>query len=302
MGTPDFAVPSLESLVQHGYEIPAVVTTPDRPRGRGREVLPSPVKRRAAELGVPVLQPPSLKAPEFAGQLRNLSPDILAVVAFRILPKNIYSIPRFGSFNLHASLLPRYRGAAPIQRAIMNGEELTGLTTFFLEEEVDTGAVILQKAVPIAEEDDAGSLHDRLSVLGAALVLETVRLVEEGNAPRIPQDASMATPAPKVLKGDCHIRWNQPARSVRNLIRALSPAPGAYTRHGGRVIKVYRAEMARDLQDLPAGEVLLEGGSLFVGTAESVLSLAELQQEGRRRLPVEEFLRGYRLRSGDRLE
>jgi len=302
MGTPDFAVPSLECLVRHGYEVAAVVTVPDKPRGRGREVLPSPVKQRAAELGIPVLQPPLLNAPEFTGQLREFSPEILVVVAFRILPKIVYSIPRLGAFNLHASLLPKYRGAAPIQRAIMNGEKMTGLTTFFLEEKVDTGTMILQKAVPISDEDDAGILHDRLSVLGADLVLETVRRIEDGSALRIPQDTSLATPAPKILKEDCLIQWPQPAQSIRDLIRALSPAPGARTRHAKRVIKIYRAEIAQEVRSLPPGEVLLEGKRLFVGTGDGVLSLIELQQEGKRRLLAEEFLRGYRLNSGDRFE
>ena len=295
-------MPSLECLVRHGYEVAAVVTVPDKPRGRGREVLPSPVKQRAAELGIPVLQPPLLNAPEFTGQLREFSPEILVVVAFRILPKIVYSIPRLGAFNLHASLLPKYRGAAPIQRAIMNGEKMTGLTTFFLEEKVDTGTMILQKAVPISDEDDAGILHDRLSVLGADLVLETVRRIEDGSALRIPQDTSLATPAPKILKEDCLIQWPQPAQSIRDLIRALSPAPGAHTRHAKRVIKIYRAEIAQEVRSLPPGEVLLEGKRLFVGTGDGVLSLIELQQEGRRRLRAEEFLRGYRLNSGDRFE
>ncbi|MGB2958397.1 MAG: methionyl-tRNA formyltransferase [Bacteroidota bacterium] len=302
MGTPDFAVPSLECLVGHGYEVAAVVTVPDKPRGRGREVLPSPVKQKAAELGLRVLQPPSLNAPDFVGQLQELSSEILVVVAFRILPKNIYSIPRLGAFNLHASLLPKYRGAAPIQRAIMNGEEITGLTTFFLEEKVDTGTIILQKAVPISDEDDAGILHDRLSVLGADLVLETVQRIEDGSALRIPQDSSVATPAPKILKEDCLIRWDQPARSIRDLIRALSPAPGAYTRHANRVIKVYRAEIPLDVRDIPPGEVLLGGRRLCVGTGDGALSLIELQQEGKRRLRVEEFLRGYKVCSGDRFD
>jgi methionyl-tRNA formyltransferase len=302
MGTPDFAVPSLESLVRHGYEIPAVVTAPDKPRGRGREVLPSPVKRKAAEFGIPVLQPHSLKAPEFSAQLQDLSPHILAVVAFRILPKSVFSRAHLGSFNLHASLLPKYRGAAPIQRALMGGEEVTGLTTFFLEEEVDTGTIILQRTVPIHDEDDAGALHDRLSQLGADLVLETVRLIEDGIAPRIPQDASTATPAPKILKEDCLIRWNQPARSIQNLIRALSPAPGAYTHHAQRVLKVYRAEVADGSHSLSPGEVLLSSGRLAVGTGDGALWLLELQQEGRRRLAVGDFLRRHTISSGDRFQ
>ncbi|MCK5571708.1 MAG: methionyl-tRNA formyltransferase [Bacteroidetes bacterium] len=302
MGTPDFAVPSLEVLVRHEYEMSAVVTGMDKPRGRGQEVLPSPVKRKAIECRLPVLQPPSLKDPEFADQLRALSTDLFVVVAFRILPKTILSIPRLGAVNLHASLLPKYRGAAPIQRAIMNGEETTGLTTFFLEERVDTGTIILQKAVPILQDDDAGNLHDKLSEAGAALVLETVRRIESGSAPKIRQDESAATPAPKILKEDCVVRWNRPSGSVRDLIRALSPSPGAYTRHGNRIIKIFRSEFAQGFGRLAPGEVVVEPGRIIVGTADGGLSLTHLQQEGKRRLPVEEFLRGYRIKSGDRVQ
>ena len=304
MGTAPFAVPSLAILAENGYAISAVVTGPDRPRGRGRQMSPTPVKEIAVVRGLPVMQPESLRDQAFAGAVRSLAPDLVVVVAFRILPPEVFRIPRLGSINLHASLLPRYRGAAPVNRAIMNGEVETGVTTFFLEESVDTGSVLLQARTPILPDDDAGTLHDRLAGVGAEIVLHTVRLIEQGKAvPRL-QDPALASPAPKIFKEDCRINWNTPAEQVRNHIRGLSPSPAAFTMHDGRVLKLFRARIAPG--SLPPGTVpgVVHVGkdSLLVGTADDPIAIEELQQEGKNRMAVGEFLRGYRISHGDRFE
>jgi len=300
MGTPEFAVPSLEALVRNRWNLECVVTAPDRPVGRGLHVRPSPVKTAALAAGIDVLQPAALDDPAFHDALRALRPDIIAVVAFRILPVTVIEIPSLGAFNLHASLLPRYRGAAPINHALMNGETTTGVTTFFLERSVDTGAIILQRSVPIEPGDDAGVLHNRLSLVGAEAVAETVRLIAGGSAPRVPQDPSLATPAPKIFREQCRIDWSRPARDVVNQVRGLSPHPGPFTHHDGREIHVYRAEEAAAPWLLSPGEVRTEGGRLIVGAGEGAVRLVELQQQGKKRMSAEEFLRGYRLRDGER--
>jgi methionyl-tRNA formyltransferase len=300
MGTAAFAVPSLAILLGNGYAIPAVVTGPDRPRGRGRKMSPTPVKELAAARGLPVLQPEKLSDLAFAGAVRTLDPDLIVVVAFRILPPGVFRIPRCGSINLHASLLPRYRGAAPINRAIMNGEVETGVTTFFLEESVDTGSVLLQARTPILPVDDAGTLHDRLADVGAEIVLHTVRLIEQGKAvPRL-QDPALASPAPKIFKDDCRIHWQRPSEQIRNHIRGLSPSPAAFTTHDGRVLKLFRARIAPG--SLAPGIVDVGKDSLLVGTADDPIAIEDLQQEGKNRMPVGEFLRGYGISPGDRFE
>lgn len=291
MGTAPFAVPSLAILADNGYAISAVVTGPDRPRGRGRQLSPTPVKEIAGARGLTVMQPESLRDQGFAGAVRSLHPDLIVVVAFRILPPEVFIIPRLGSINLHASLLPRYRGAAPINRAIMNGEVETGVTTFFLEESVDTGSVLLQARTPILPDDDAGTLHDRLADVGAEIVLHTVRLIEQEKAvPRL-QDPALASPAPKIYKEDCRIRWDATAEQIRNHIRGLSPSPAAFTTHRGKILKIYRATFAEGA--LEPGCVQAGRDSLLVGTGDQPLALEVLQQEGKSRLNVAEFLRGY---------
>ncbi|MGH2568847.1 MAG: methionyl-tRNA formyltransferase, partial [Bacteroidota bacterium] len=216
MGTPEFALPSLKTLLDRRYEVAAVVTAPDKPRGRGLEVRPTPVKDFSLQQGLPVLQPEKLSDPEFLSQLRTLQPDLIVVVAFRILPKKVFTLPKFGSFNLHASLLPKYRGAAPINWAIINGEQETGVTTFFLQEKVDTGSVILQARLRIGPDETAGELHDKLAEVGAEIVYQTVRLIEIGKAvPRL-QDESLASPAPKIFKDDCQIDWKSPTQRLHN--------------------------------------------------------------------------------------
>jgi len=296
MGTAEFAVPSLDALLAAGYHIPVVVTAPDKPQGRGLAMRPSQVKRRALSAGLPVLQPPLLKDPSFADAIRALDPDLIIVVAFRILPPSIFTVPRRGSINLHASLLPRYRGAAPINRAIMMGETETGVTTFLLDEKIDTGGILLQERTPIFPDDDAGSLHDRLEHIGAEVVLRTVRLIEQGKAVPRTQDSSVASPAPKIFHEDCRILWERPANVIRNQIRGLSPAPGAFFHHADRTIKAFRANVV-DGRALP-GHVNAGKDFLHVGTGEGLLSLEELQMEGRKRMPVAEFLRGYPVQNG----
>jgi methionyl-tRNA formyltransferase len=296
MGTAEFAVPSLDALLAAGYHIPVVVTAPDKPQGRGLAMRPSQVKRRALSAGLPVLQPPLLKDPSFADAIRALDPDLIIVVAFRILPPSIFTVPRRGSINLHASLLPRYRGAAPINRAIMMGETETGVTTFLLDEKIDTGGILLQERTPIFPDDDAGSLHDRLEHIGAEVVLRTVRLIEQGKAVPRTQDSSVASPAPKIFHEDCRILWEKPANVIRNQIRGLSPAPGAFFHHADRTIKAFRANVV-DGRALP-GHVNAGKDFLHVGTGEGLLSLEELQMEGRKRMPVAEFLRGYPVQNG----
>lgn len=302
MGTPEFAIPSLKLLLEKRYPIVGVVTAPDKPRGRGQTVSPTPVKALALSRNLPLYQPESLSDPAFVEELRLLQPDLAVVVAFRILPPEVFTVPKHGSINLHASLLPRYRGAAPIQRAIMNGERETGVTTFFLREKVDTGNVVLQARTTIGEDETAGELHDRLSQIGAEMVLHTVRLIEQGRAKPLPQDESLASPAPKIHKEDCRIDWSTGCRAVHNVVRALSPSPGAYTSHGGHTIKIYRTKVVDEEREGQGGTVLKVDGELRVAATRGILSILELQQEGHRRLPLEEFLRGYRIQPGERFE
>lgn len=300
MGTPAFAVPSLERLVAHGYRPVAVVTGPDRPRGRGQKHTPTPVKEAARRLGIEtILQPESVKDPAFAAAVAALKPDLIVVVAYRILPPAVYQTARLGAFNLHGSLLPRYRGAAPIHRAVMAGETETGVTTFFLQEKVDTGNIILQKRLSIGPDETAGEVHDRMMELGADAVLETVRLIEAGRANATPQDDRLATPAPKIFKEEARIPWDRTAAEVHNHIRGLSPHPGAWTLHGDTLLKLYRSRRTEGAA--APGTVLEAGDRLVVACGEGAVEVVELQREGHRRLPAPDFLRGYPLREGDRL-
>jgi methionyl-tRNA formyltransferase len=302
MGTPEFAVPSLRILLDNSYEVSAVVTAPDKPRGRGQQVSFTPIKEFALQHHLKIIQPENLKNPAFITHVKNLNPDIIIVVAFRILPKEVYAIPKLGSFNLHASLLPKYRGAAPINWVIINGEQETGVTTFFLQDKVDTGAIILQSRVSIGSDETAGELHDKLSEVGAQAVLQTVRLIELGNVQQNMQDDSLAIPAPKIFTEDCHIDWKKPARQVHDFIRGLSPYPAAWTTHKGKTIKVYRTRVI-DARPVNAGTVdKRTNDTLWIGTENGAISILEIQQEGKRRLNIEEFLRGYTIEEGDILE
>jgi methionyl-tRNA formyltransferase len=301
-GNPEFALPSLEAIAGVGHQIPTVITSPDRPKGRGRRLLPPPVKQTAQKLGLPVLQPPKLREPRFLAEVRSLQPEVMVVVAFRILPPELFTLPSRGSFNLHASLLPLYRGAAPINWAVINGETETGLTTFFLKREVDTGDTILQRRIEIGEEETCGELSQRLSQLGAELVLETLKLVESGEVRTTQQDESLATRAPKIEKEHCRIDWSKSALEVKNLIRGLSPQPGAYTHFRGKILKLYRSRMSEDLKlSGEPGEVVYSTAKegVVVACGEGSLYLQELQLEGKRTVTGSEFVRGYRPEMGE---
>lgn len=303
MGTPEFAVPSLEILGKNGQTISAVVTTPDKERGRGRQVSFTAVKRAALNAGYPILQPASLKDPSFAAALREYAADVFVVVAFRILPWEIYTIPPKRSFNLHASLLPKYRGAAPINWALMNGETESGVTTFFLQDAVDTGSIILQSRIPIHENMTAGELHDQLAVLGAESVLQTVNLIQAGNAVPLPQLDSGATPAPKIFRDDCRIRWDRKIREIHNHVRGLSPYPAAWTVHRGKTIKIYSTRTAAiTMPALESGSVFAHEGRLFAVAADGPIEIVEIQQEGKQRMTAEEFLRGYTVNTGEKFD
>lgn len=300
MGTPDFAVPSLEQLAEAGYTPTAVVTGPDRGRGRGQKVTPTPVKRAAQRLGIDrILQPESVRDAAFAEEVAALEPDVIVVVAFKILPPAVYTQARLGAFNLHGSLLPKYRGAAPINRAVMEGETETGVTTFFLREKVDTGDVILKKRMAIGPDETAGEVHDRMMHLGAEAVVETVRRIEAGDVATEPQSDEEATPAPKLFREDAQIPWARDAEVVHNHIRGLSPYPGAWTLHGDTLLKVYRSTLAEG--DGAPGEVLEAGGRLVVACGDGAVELQVVQQQGRQRLDAAAFLNGYDLAPGERL-
>ncbi len=302
MGTPEFAIPSLRILLDHSYDICGVVTAPDKPRGRGQKVSCTPIKEFALLHHLPILQPYDLKDTKFISDVQQLEPDLVVVVAFRILPREVYSIPKLGSFNLHASLLPKYRGAAPINWAIINGEEESGVTTFFLQDKVDTGFVLLQANVKIGKDETAGELHNTLSEIGAEMVLQTVRLIELGKAqPRLQND-SLACLAPKILKNDCRIDWKKSSQRIHNFIRGLSPYPAAWTTHSGKIIKMYRTKIM-DAQRSTAGIVLRRtNDTLLVGTGDGAVSILEIQQEGKRHLGIKEFLRGYAIEAGELFE
>jgi len=305
MGTPEFALPSLKILLEHNYDIVAVVTSPDKPQGRGQKLTFSPVKEFAITRNLRLLQPESLKAPDFASSLAHLQPTLIVVVAFRILPREVFTIPTAGSINLHASLLPKYRGAAPINWAIMNGERETGVTTFFLEEKVDTGSIILQARARIGPDETAGELHDRLAELGAEIVLQTVRQIELGTVRTQMQDETQSSPAPKIFKENCVVDWRNPAQQLHNFVRGLSPYPCAWTTHRGRTLRIFRTQPLcvepASAQAAPGTVVEARDSCLHVQTGSGVISLLEIQLEGRKRMGPAEFLRGYRLEVGDQL-
>ena len=307
MGTPDFAVGSLRALVENGANVVAVVTMPDKPMGRHQDTpQPSAVKRYALETGLPVLQPVSLKDPAFIGELKALRPDLGIVVAFRMLPESVWSLPRLGTFNLHASLLPQYRGAAPINWAVINGEKETGVTTFFLKHAIDTGNVIYQRTTPITDEDNAGTVHDRLMEMGAALVVETVQAIAEGKAPSTPQmETGDLRSAPKIFKDTCRIDWSRLGRTVFNFIRGLSPYPAAWTVlvDGDKLteVKIHKATFEARSTNLPTGTIDTTDG-LRVTVSDGCVLVHELQVAGRRRMPAADFLRGLRSTTTLRVE
>jgi methionyl-tRNA formyltransferase len=295
MGTPEFAVPSLEILLERGYEVVAVVTAPDRPAGRGKKLRPSPVKVAAEQHGLKVLQPEKLRNPALVATLQALTPDLMVVVAFRMLPEIVWSIPRLGTFNLHASLLPDYRGAAPINWVLINGETRTGATTFLIDTQIDTGNLLLSRAIDIPDTWTAGDLHDRLMVIGAGLVAETVEGLSRKTLSPKPQDDSQARrSAPKIFKDDCRIDWRQPTQALHNFVRGLSPFPTAWTTLEGELFKIYRSTPAESGGKADPGTLRIEGSraELLVATGDGWLRLIEVQVPGKKRMSADDFLRG----------
>jgi methionyl-tRNA formyltransferase len=303
MGTPEFAVASLDALVKSRHKVIAVVTAPDRPASRGLKLQQSAVKEYAIKNNLLVLQPEKLKDENFIKKLKELNPDLAVVVAFRMLPEVVWKLPSLGTINLHASLLPQYRGAAPINWAIINGEKMTGVTTFFINEEIDKGDILGRVEVPISENDNAGVLHDRLMDVGKKLLVKTVDSIADGTI-STPQESIITEklkPAPKIFKEDCRINWNKPANEVHNFIRGLSPYPAAWTEIINKdskklVLKIFNS-MVKPGISLSSGKLLVEDNlHIYIGCDDMPIEVTELQLEGRKTMPVADFLRGFRLK------
>ena len=305
MGTPDFAVEALRQLVEGGYSVVGVITMPDKPAGRGHKIQYSPVKQYALEQNLPLLQPEKLKDEAFVQALREWKADLQIVVAFRMLPEVVWSMPRLGTFNLHASLLPQYRGAAPINWAVINGDTETGITTFFLKHEIDTGEVIQQVRVPIADTDNVEIVHDKLMMLGGKLVVETVDAILNGVVKLVPQEEMAIVgelrPAPKIFKETCRIDWNQPVKKVYDFIRGLSPYPAAWSELVSPegevvVVKIFESEKVSEAHQLSAGTIVTDGKKYIkVAVPDGFVSVLSLQLPGKKRLKTDELLRGFRL-------
>ncbi len=305
-GTPGFAVETLKRLYEAGHEIAAVVTTPDKPAGRGLKLRPSPVKQAAQQLNLPVLQPDSLKDSDFLNKIKTIQPDLQVVVAFRILPRQVWQIPKKGTINLHASYLPNYRGAAPINWVLINGEKYTGVTTFFINDKVDTGNIILRKKVEIYPDDDAGSLHDRLMKIGADLTVETVKLIEQNKVKPIPQEQLMADigelkTAPKIKKQDCQIDWNKKGQEIYNFIRGLSPYPGAWTnlrnKKNGKIyefVKIFKSSFDPVSHQLKPKTIVSDNKNYMkVAVKDGFINIEKIQMPAKAALDITEFLKGY---------
>lgn len=302
-GTPEFAATSLRRLTEASkasreWEICAVVTMPDKPAGRGHHLLESDVKKAAVEAGLPVLQPANLKDPDFIASLEALGADLFIVIAFRMLPEKVWAMPPLGTFNLHASLLPRYRGAAPINRAVMNGEKKTGVTTFFLKHEIDTGDIIESREIEIADTDNVGDVHDRLMHLGAEMVVNTVNDIFHGNVTPKPQPEGEFIPAPKIFAEDCIIRWDRPAEEVHNLVRGLSPYPGArasITDEAGKTadIKIFETRRAQESSLPVPGKIIVKGHTMLAACADGWLEILSVQPAGKKRMETAAYLLGY---------
>ncbi|MCI8465321.1 MAG: methionyl-tRNA formyltransferase [Lachnospiraceae bacterium] len=313
MGTPDFAVPALEALIDGGHEVKAVVTQPDKPRGRGKEMQMPPVKKAALNRGISVFQPERIrKNEEFLATLEKISPDVIVVAAFgQLLPEAVLRLPKYGCINIHASLLPKYRGAAPIQWTIIDGETETGITTMYMEEGLDTGDMLLKTVVPIASDETGGSLHDKLAAAGGPLILETLKGLEEGTLKRVPQTGETCY-AKMLTKTLGKVDWSMEAILIERLIRGLSPWPGTYSRLGGKTVKFWKAEVCREAckSEQGPGESVCEPGTvvavtkdaILVQTGEGLLAVRELQPEGKRRMDAGAFLRGYPVKAGDKME
>lgn len=300
MGTPDFAVPSLQALHDNGHDVLAVVTQPDRPKGRGRKLTPPPVKRAARRLGYPVVQPETVRTDEFHRQMQRLAPELYVVVAFgQILPQSLLDIPTRGAINVHASLLPRFRGAAPIQWTIISGDRETGVTTMMMDKGMDAGDILMKETTEIGPDETADELHDRLKDMGARTLIRTLQRLQEGSLERIAQDAEKATFAPMLKKTDGRIDWSLPAEQIERLIRGLNPWPGAFTFSEGMRLKIYKASVQQRETNLPPGTILeCYPGELRIATGKGALAVQEIQGESGRRLAIDDFLCGCRLPDG----
>lgn len=303
MGTPDFAVTSLDALVNAGCQVVGVITAPDKPAGRGMKITETEVKKYALGKGLPILQPEKLKSPDFIQALRALKADLQVVVAFRMLPEIVWNMPPLGTINLHGSLLPQYRGAAPIHWAVINGEKETGVTTFKLQHEIDTGDILLQKSFPINENDTTGDVHDRMKTIGADLLVETIKGLVSGSMQKkeqsalINENAASLKHAPKIFTENCQINWNQPAEVLYNFIRGLSPSPGALTKLDGKVLKIFSSKKILQSHHYPPGSVFCDDKkTLQFACSNGFIELQNLQLEGKKRMPVEDFLRGYHVK------
>ena len=299
LGTPDFAVPSLEVLVNNGYNVVAVVTATDKPAGRGKKIKSPAVKDCALANNIPVLQPESLKAPEFIEELKSYKADLQIIVAFRMLPEVVWNMPSLGTFNLHASLLPNYRGAAPINWAIINGDKKTGVTTFFLKHKVDTGNIIFQEEEPILPEDNVGTIYEKLKNRGGQLVLKTVQAIETGEYPQLVQDLTKPTPkAPKIFRETCEINWAKTSKQIHNLVRGLAPIPAAWTTISDKNCKIYKTSLEtpslpEDVGDKQPGEFVTDNKKyLYYKTGDGYLAIEDLKLEGKKRMDVRSFLAG----------
>ncbi len=296
MGTPEFAVPSLDILVQNRYEVVGVVTTTDKWGGRGgKQLIESAVKKYAVEKGLLILQPDRLKNPDFIASLKQLKADLQIVVAFRMLPEIVWAMPPQGTFNLHGSLLPKYRGAAPINWAIINGEKETGVTTFFIQHQIDTGDVILQEKMPIGEDETAGEIHDKMMYLGAQTVLKTVQMIEKGNVQLQKQDETLASQAPKLFHETCAIHFNQPTQKVHDFVRGLSPYPAAWTTVEGKELKIFKTLKIKEPHKLSPGQFISDNRKwIKIATSDGFVQILELQLEGKKRMDAAAFLNGYK--------
>ncbi len=290
LGTPEFAVASLEALITHGFNVVAVVTAPDKPSGRGLKLTPPPVKLCAEKHGIPVLQPIKLKDPIFIQELASFQADLQFVVAFRMLPELVWNMPRLGTYNLHGSLLPKYRGAAPIHWAVMNGDQETGITVFKLKHEIDTGDIILRKTMPINRNETTSQVHDRMMMIGAEALAEAAKMIENDQVDFLEQREDEVSLAPKLFKETCLIDWNQPVENVYNKIRGLAYFPGAYFVFQGKTVKVFQTELGRE--KLTPGEIKETENEIIIGCSDGSLSLKEFQVEGKRKMEIAEFLRG----------
>lgn len=304
MGTPDFSVPALEALVKGGHQVIAAVTQPDKPKGRGRAVMMTPVKQKALDLGIPVYQPAKIREEPFLSFIEELKPDAIVVAAFgQILPKRLLMLPPYGCINIHASLLPKYRGAAPIQWAVINGEKESGITTMMMDTGIDTGDMLEREVIPVSDEETGGSLHDKLSAAAGPLILSTLKKAEEGTLVRVAQKDEDSCYAKMLTKDLGNIDWSQSSVSIERLIRGLNPWPSAYTSLNGKTLKIWKAALAEGKEDREPGQVIrADNDQLLVKTGDGALQILSLQLEGKKQMDAASFLRGYSLKEGTKLE